>query len=325
VIQASRYGKVTKAGLAVVFLMVYAILVAQATPAVAGDKNKSAPVAPADTGKKSVQPAKKAETPLRSKGKGKEIQEKHDFRARGYAQLSPHERETWQHGRWRHESFNGRFGWWYVADGKWYFYEEPEYTNGALSYPLIVSSVVFAREGEVAGQQQLASEALVMTEAPKMVSKVEIPKMERTDIDPYLGEKIAMAQKEAAIKEYEGNRDKLIKEFTNTFINIRCGLVTIDAGERNTTYTRGPSSYTTSEDGRIIKASLYKEESDDTQFFRWFVTEISNRAGTIPAASFYSYKGAEAAQCFLSQTRDNLKEYASLFSRANELGEKTSR
>lgn len=34
-------------------------------------------------------------------------------------------RLAWEGGRWRHESHNGQFGWWWDVGGAWYYYPEP--------------------------------------------------------------------------------------------------------------------------------------------------------------------------------------------------------
>ena len=34
---------------------------------------------------------------------------------------------VWRGGRWRHSHHDGRFGWWWVVGGLWYFYPEPVY------------------------------------------------------------------------------------------------------------------------------------------------------------------------------------------------------
>ncbi len=38
-----------------------------------------------------------------------------------------HDWELWRGGRWYHSYHGGRFGWWWVAGGLWYFYPEPVY------------------------------------------------------------------------------------------------------------------------------------------------------------------------------------------------------
>ena len=38
-----------------------------------------------------------------------------------------HDARQWRSGAWRHGSHAGRFGWWWVAGGMWYFYPQPAY------------------------------------------------------------------------------------------------------------------------------------------------------------------------------------------------------
>lgn len=38
-----------------------------------------------------------------------------------------HTVEIWRGGNWVHERHDGRFGWWWVAAGMWYFYPAPVY------------------------------------------------------------------------------------------------------------------------------------------------------------------------------------------------------
>lgn len=49
-----------------------------------------------------------------------------------------HGRLAWEHGRWRHEMHNGRYGWWWDTGGAWYFY--PAQMDGPPAY---VSDVEF--------------------------------------------------------------------------------------------------------------------------------------------------------------------------------------
>lgn len=89
-------------------------------------------------------PQKKAVIP---QAKGAQIQrgeQRHDFRsARVFNHFTPQEREMWRSGGWRHEMYQGRLGWWWVVGGMWYFYPEPVYVNGVLSYPLVVPALAF--------------------------------------------------------------------------------------------------------------------------------------------------------------------------------------
>ena len=40
-----------------------------------------------------------------------------------------HERDfhVWREGRWEHRDHDGRYGWWWLAAGSWYFYPSPIY------------------------------------------------------------------------------------------------------------------------------------------------------------------------------------------------------
>jgi len=50
-----------------------------------------------------------------------------DFSGRDYRHLDPDERAQWQGGHWHHDSYGGRYGWWWDTDGYWYFYPAPIY------------------------------------------------------------------------------------------------------------------------------------------------------------------------------------------------------
>ena len=43
------------------------------------------------------------------------------------ARFHEHDWALWRGGRWYHSSHGGRFGWWWVAGGAWYFYPAPVY------------------------------------------------------------------------------------------------------------------------------------------------------------------------------------------------------
>lgn len=45
----------------------------------------------------------------------------------------------WRGGSWHHDCRFGRCGWWWFADGEWYWYSAPVYP-----YPLVVSTIVAA-------------------------------------------------------------------------------------------------------------------------------------------------------------------------------------
>jgi hypothetical protein len=50
-----------------------------------------------------------------------------DFHGRDFRRFSVEERRIWRSGRWFHEFHDGRLGWWWVADGFWYYYPQPIY------------------------------------------------------------------------------------------------------------------------------------------------------------------------------------------------------
>jgi hypothetical protein len=64
-----------------------------------------------------------------------------DFHGRDFARFSPREREIWERGHWVHGSHGGRFGWWFVVNGLWYFYPVPVYP-----YPVYVPPAIVERQ-----------------------------------------------------------------------------------------------------------------------------------------------------------------------------------
>lgn len=49
------------------------------------------------------------------------------FHGHAFAEFTPQEQRTWRRGEWRHTRHDGHFGWWWFADGFWFFYPEPVY------------------------------------------------------------------------------------------------------------------------------------------------------------------------------------------------------
>jgi hypothetical protein len=37
------------------------------------------------------------------------------------------DRSHWSRGRWKHQNYNGRIGWWWVVGPSWYYYSRPIY------------------------------------------------------------------------------------------------------------------------------------------------------------------------------------------------------
>jgi hypothetical protein len=48
-----------------------------------------------------------------------------NFPQRNFGGHPYHGRLAWEGGRWRHETHNGRLGWWWDVGGVWYFYPQP--------------------------------------------------------------------------------------------------------------------------------------------------------------------------------------------------------
>jgi hypothetical protein len=65
------------------------------------------------------------------------------FYGRDYAHFTPREVSLWRGGAWRREFHDGRFGWWFIVDGIWYFYDQPIYP-----YPTFIPEVVYIPDEE---------------------------------------------------------------------------------------------------------------------------------------------------------------------------------
>lgn len=63
---------------------------------------------------------------------------RHEFHEHDVRRFSREDLGRWRGGRWRQEWHNGRFGWWWMVGGVWYFYERPVYP-----YPLVVPEVTY--------------------------------------------------------------------------------------------------------------------------------------------------------------------------------------
>jgi hypothetical protein len=62
----------------------------------------------------------------------------HDFHGRDFGHFSPGELRGWRNGAWRHEWHDGRYAWWWVTDGYWYFYPVPIYPYPTYVPPAII-------------------------------------------------------------------------------------------------------------------------------------------------------------------------------------------
>ena len=56
-----------------------------------------------------------------------------------FGHFGPADQAMWQGGGWHHEFIDGRWGWWWVVDGLWYWYDAPIYP-----YPGVVSVTTYA-------------------------------------------------------------------------------------------------------------------------------------------------------------------------------------
>jgi hypothetical protein len=63
----------------------------------------------------------------------------YDFHGRAFAHFGPEEARIWRGGHWAHEWHDGRYAWWWVADGGWYFYPEPIYPYPTYVPPAVVT------------------------------------------------------------------------------------------------------------------------------------------------------------------------------------------
>jgi hypothetical protein len=87
----------------------------------------------------------------------------HPFYAhRPFARFSVGERAVWTRGHWRHARFHGRFGWWFVAGGGWYFYPQPVYP-----YPDIVSDTYYQDESDYGSQAGGGGQSWYYCQNPK--------------------------------------------------------------------------------------------------------------------------------------------------------------
>jgi hypothetical protein len=89
----------------------------------------------------------------------------HVFVLRDVHRFNRAELKLWRGGRWNKTCFMGRCGWWWFAEGQWYFYERPVYP-----YPLVVSEVNYL-EPLVAAPVVVAPQAPVVVAPPAPVQQ----------------------------------------------------------------------------------------------------------------------------------------------------------
>lgn len=61
-----------------------------------------------------------------------------DYHGRDYHSFTPHEHDVWRGGRWQQGWHDGRYAWWWVVDGGWYFYPAPIYPYPTYVPPAII-------------------------------------------------------------------------------------------------------------------------------------------------------------------------------------------
>ena len=91
--------------------------------------------------------------------------EYHEFHDRDFHHFGPEEAARWRGGFYRQEWHDGRFGWWWMVDGMWYFYDRPVYPH-----PLIVSEVVFREPVVVEPAPVMAAPAAVVVQPAPVVA-----------------------------------------------------------------------------------------------------------------------------------------------------------
>jgi hypothetical protein len=86
----------------------------------------------------------------------------HIFALRDVHRFNHAELELWRGGRWDKSCFLGRCGWWWFAEGQWYFYE-----HRVGPYPLMVSDVIYIEPFP-------AAPVVVAPQAPVMVAPAPV-------------------------------------------------------------------------------------------------------------------------------------------------------
>jgi hypothetical protein len=84
-------------------------------------------------------PGAQASHPAQPRGRPQGFRYARGVQERNFGGHAYHGRLAWEGGQWRHETHNGRLGWWWDVGGVWYFYPQP--MEGPPAY---VSEVEFA-------------------------------------------------------------------------------------------------------------------------------------------------------------------------------------
>ena len=74
------------------------------------------------------------------------------FYGHDYAHFTTADRDRWRHGTWHHQFIDGRYGWWFVVDGIWYFFDAPVYP-----YPTSIPDVVYIPDEDYYGDEEDAA------------------------------------------------------------------------------------------------------------------------------------------------------------------------
>lgn len=61
-----------------------------------------------------------------------------DFHGRDFHAFTPFELGLWRGGHWVHGWHDGRYAWWWIVDGGWYFYTAPVYPYPTYVPPAVV-------------------------------------------------------------------------------------------------------------------------------------------------------------------------------------------
>lgn len=62
----------------------------------------------------------------------------YDFHGRDFGHFTPDEHHAWVGGHWEHSWHEGRYAWWWIVDGFWYFYPVPIYPYPTYVPPAII-------------------------------------------------------------------------------------------------------------------------------------------------------------------------------------------
>ena len=96
----------------------------------------------------------------------------HEFHGRDAHFFDPFELGLWRAGIWQEGWHHGRFGWWWIVNGSWYYYDRPIYP-----YPYAVSEYVIQEPMVVAPQPYVVAPGAPPTMAPPPPPQQQQPQM----------------------------------------------------------------------------------------------------------------------------------------------------